>query len=122
MSLCGTCPRRDTCIELCPAAEKYVNQDHVSQRELPQPNEILDLFDNELLTYQEVASFFTESSLSFPFLSELENKCLYFFYFEGLSYKQITVKVNCKLKAVDHCLYRARKKIRGVFSIGKGEL
>ena len=33
MELCKKCPKRGTCTELCEEAEKYVNQDFVSQSE-----------------------------------------------------------------------------------------
>ena len=33
ISLCATCPKRDTCIELCERAETIANMDYVPQRE-----------------------------------------------------------------------------------------
>jgi DNA-binding NarL/FixJ family response regulator len=33
--LCKNCPKRNICTALCPSAEEYINQDHISQREMP---------------------------------------------------------------------------------------
>ncbi len=55
--LCQDCSKKPTCTELCPEAEEYVSQDHVSQRELtiglPRRGELPDLVSNTHLTKKE---------------------------------------------------------------------
>ena len=55
--LCQECSEKPTCTELCPEAEAYVNQDHVSQRELtiglPRQGKLPDLVSNTHLTKKE---------------------------------------------------------------------
>ena len=52
--LCQECPEKPTCTELCLEAEAYVDQDHVSQRELtiglPRQGKLPDLVSNTHLT------------------------------------------------------------------------
>jgi DNA-binding NarL/FixJ family response regulator len=129
---CTKCKKYSTCTTLCKKAEKYVSQDHVSQREillqpiqdrvkndrrtarLNTPLELADLFEDVDLV--QIASFFTEKKVDFPFLTPLQNKILHLFYFEGQSYAEIAMRVNIRVKAVDNQLVRARKKIKGFFS------
>ena len=126
--LCQDCTKRDTCTELCEDAEKYVNRDHVSQKEiivsripeskgknLPIDNAYYHAGANDL------SSYFTESQVELSFLTPLQNKCLHLFYFEGLTYAEIAQRVNCRVKVVDHCIYNARRKIRGISSKVTGE-
>ena len=40
--LCETCEKRESCSELCPEAESYVNQDYVALTELPIPIENIE--------------------------------------------------------------------------------
>ncbi|KKL56481.1 hypothetical protein LCGC14_2244990 [marine sediment metagenome] len=55
--LCQDCSKKPTCVELCPEAEAYVSQDHVSQRELaiglPRKGKLPDLVSNTHLTKKE---------------------------------------------------------------------
>ena len=55
--LCQDCSKKPTCTELCPEAEEYVSQDHVSQRELtigiPRQGKLPDLVSNTHLTKKE---------------------------------------------------------------------
>ena len=125
--LCQECSKKESCVELCLKAEKWVNSDHVSQRELP-----CNEFTLEYLNYispvkwQTIASYHHVESLEFPFLSDLQNKCLHLFYFQGLTYKQIAFRLSGRyrklsLKAVKGQLARAKKKIRSICSISRGE-
>lgn len=127
MSLCTQCPKRATCTSLCEEAEKYVNQDYVAQREFPQSELKLDLLSIHIKTptLKELENYFSESDVSFPFLSDLQNKCLYLFYFEGLSYREIAFQLSNQYRqvssrAVKHQLARARKEIVAFFPKNEG--
>ena len=134
--LCQECPKKESCVELCEKAEKWVNKDHVSQRELTFPqvtdgergkvrlNLLLDLADfHSAFKHSELSSFFNESKVDFPFLTPLQNKCLHLFYFQGLTYKQIAHQLtyserigygrtNFSQTQVKYRLKRAKQLIR----------
>ena len=138
--LCQECSEKPTCVELCEKAEKWVNQDHVSQREMTFPqvaegergkirlNLILDLFNLRSNTpHSELVSYFTEEKVSFPFLPNLQNKCLHLFYFGGYSRAEIAKrlsgnrsKTKLNQNAVKHQLSKARKEIVSFFSKNTG--
>ena len=117
--LCQDCKKKPTCTQLCNKAEKYVSRDHVSLRESQQSNVAIDLLSYHLsaLCAGEVGSFFSSAPPFFPFLSPLQNKILGMFYFDGMSRKQIAMRVNRRVTSVESHLSRARAKIRMVFSI-----
>jgi hypothetical protein len=116
--LCQTCPKRPTCTRLCEKAEKYVSKDSISLREIPQPDISIDLisYHFDFIPTEEISSHFTEGLPNFHFLTPLQNKILGMFYFQGLTYAQIAVRVRHSKKSVDANLARARVEIRGVFS------
>lgn len=98
--LCQECSRRESCKFLCKKAEKYARRDHVAQRERTvsiiraNTNANLNLpEDNHAQIYpyswKQLASYFSEDSLNFLFLTKLQNKILKMFYFDGLSYGEI---------------------------------
>ena len=139
--LCQDCSKKPTCTELCPEAEKWVNKDHVSQRELTYPqvrnrnNASKNLPLDNLFYYlrgfpqSEVAEFFTEDNVSFPFLTSLQNKCLHLFYFGGCSYAEIAKrlsgnrsKTKLNQSAVNQQLRKSRMKIIQFFSKVRGGL
>jgi 16S rRNA C967 or C1407 C5-methylase (RsmB/RsmF family) len=98
--LCETCPKRATCTKLCPAAERYVNQDYRGQREstYPSVNDRANSGQNlpldniqlhvSLWTVQDLFSAFNDDEAHFPFLSDLDNKILNL-RAHRLSFKQI---------------------------------
>lgn len=53
MELCSTCIKRESCEKLCKEAEKYVNQDYVSQTEYittSKPTQSIEnLYDNDFV-------------------------------------------------------------------------
>jgi hypothetical protein len=90
--LCQECKKKPTCTKLCERAEKWVNQDHVSLREIPKPEWLLARLNVKAKPPHKLPvlqSYFSQEKINFPFLTPLQNKCLHLFYFEGLSYKQI---------------------------------
>ena len=131
--LCQECSKKSECVELCQKAEKWVNSDHVSQRELIfsqiqegeagsiRLNTALDLANfYSTFNHSELSSYFTESEVCFPFLSDLQNKCLHLFYFQGLTYKQIAQHLsgghpnnlnNIRAVHVRYQLYWAKQSI-----------
>jgi len=122
--LCQDCKKKPTCVSLCPKAEKYVNKDHVSLRESPQPDTSLDLISYSLdtISHAEIVSYFSEGVVDFPFLTPLQNKILEMFYFRGFTYKQIARAIsgnrsseNKNQRAVKHRLTCARKEIVSFF-------
>ncbi len=121
--LCQTCKDRDTCTELCEPAERYVGQDHVSQRETPHEETFLEWLQSNvsLYTYEELSGYFSEESVNFPCCTELQNRCLSLFYFEGLSYAEIAMKVNYRVHKVNYQIYSAKQRISKFFSIYRGE-
>ncbi|MCP3875513.1 MAG: sigma-70 family RNA polymerase sigma factor [Desulfobacteraceae bacterium] len=77
---------------------------------------------NPLILQDEGATFFTEPTLNFTFLTKFQNTILQLFHFEGKSYKQIAKIVSgnkfkglrCKTntQAIKNQLKTARIKIR----------
>lgn len=136
--LCQDCPKKDSCIQLCSKAERYVSQDYVSQRETTYPhvtdkanatkNLPLDNIDYHLnqKTHQEtieqvISYHLNERTLNFPFLSELQNKCLYLFYFEGLSYAEIARNLKQDKSKINYCIRIAKQRISQFSSKSEGE-
>ena len=119
--LCQDCPKRETCTQICKRLERHLERFTHYQREVIKPETPLEYLNFHIypLSYKELASYWWGGRPHFSFLSELQNECLYLFYFEGLTYKQIAQKVNRKVKTVDNCIYLAKKKILGTFSKGK---
>jgi len=139
--LCQECPKKSECVELCLKAEKWVNSDHVSQRELIfsqvqegeagsiRLNTALDLANfYSTFNHSELSSYFTESEVCFPFLSDLQNKCLHLFYFEGLTYKQIAramsgnrSKTKINQSQIKYRIKKAKQLIRAHMFKNRGD-
>ena len=126
MRKCIECEKYENCTELCERVENYSNKDYISQREKTFPqvpnrsNSTKNLTLDNIAQHMrdvpqlvELSSYFTEEKVSFPFLSDLQNKCLHLFYFHGLSYTEIAMRVNRRVRHVKHCLYKAKDAIRG---------
>ena len=125
--LCTNCSKRDNCVELCEKAERYVGQDHVSQRESTKPEWLLDLLRVHvtLHKHEDIASYFQEDSLSFDFLTPLQNKILYLFYFEGLTYKEIAFHLSNQYRQlsssdVNYQIRSAKQRISQFLSDNRG--
>jgi membrane-associated HD superfamily phosphohydrolase len=112
-NLCAKCPKRDTCTELCEKAEKYAEQDHVSQRESCKPEYIFELLNMHVKAQHidEVLGNLNENKIDFPFLTAMQNQCIYYFYFEGLSYSKIAQNLRIKTDRVSYQLRSAKKKL-----------
>ena len=121
--LCQECPKKESCVELCQKAEKWVNGDHVSQRELPCNEFTLEYLNyRSPVKWQTLASYHQVESSKFPFLSDLQNKCLHLFYFEGLAYKKIAramsgnrSRTKLNQSGVKYQIKRAKQLIRAHF-------
>ncbi len=95
--LCQDCSKKPTCTELCPEAEAYVGQDHISQRELtiglPRQGELPDLVSNTHLTKRE--------------------KEILALLGRGLNRQDICQLLSISRKNLRVCLTKLRKKQRG---------
>ena len=124
MELCSKCLKRETCVELCPKAERYVNQDHVKMRELVSSNIVdmaLDREDEELI-HIEIASYLSCGDVNFECCTSLENRILKMFYIDKFTHKQIAHRLSNQHRrllstAVKQRLKRVRVKLRHFFSI-----
>lgn len=124
--LCQECSKRKNCVKLCAKAEASVNQDHVSQREktyqqTPESGNMNAPLDNISVhisqwDFNNLSRSFVGDKLNIPCCTELENKILVMFYFRGLSYSQIAIRTNIKVRSVEGRLSRARSRIRVFFS------
>ena len=126
--LCQNCPpkKKSVCKNLCPKTEKYVQQDLVSQREslLSEVRDYADATmnmhtDNVFYyvsshSFQELNNFYSaeQQTFKFPFLSVIQNKALYLFYFDGLSYAEIARKTNRKVGVLKMQIHYAKNEIR----------
>lgn len=137
-SLCPNCPRWSRCVELCEAANRYVDQDYVSQRD--QCYSTLPNFDKEgkatlnsdfekivnsesLFELSELVAYFTAEKLEFECLNQLQNKILHLFHFEGLTYREIAISLSGGKKkrsisesSVKQRLKRIKEKLRHYYS------
>ena len=121
--LCQDCPKKPTCQELCERAEKRVSQDYVFQRERTYPhvnskgdaNKNLKLdnisFHVSPYKFSILSSYFKHDKLNFSFLTKLQNKCLHMFYFDGLTYNQIAMRVRKGKSKIKYQLYLAKRQI-----------
>jgi len=120
--LCQECSKKETCQELCLEAEIYASRDYKRGRESPQVEFVLEYLNTDSVypyTYQEMVSYYKEAEVNFPFLTDLQNKCLHLFYFEGKTYKQIAramsgnrSKTKLNQRQVRRQLYLAKRAIR----------
>ena len=120
--LCQDCKKKPNCVKLCPAAEKWVNQDHVALREIPKPQWLLDRISIKAKpAHRDLSNYFSHERVEFPFLTPIQNKILHLFYFEGLTYNEIAFKMKIQRKAVDNQLCKAKEKIKGFSSDYRGD-
>ena len=135
--LCQECKKRDHCVALCAKAEKWVSQDHVSQRELPTSpirdkddanfNTELDLifYHSGIGPLSSLISEYPHEAISF--LTPLQTTILRMFHNDGLTYKQIAFRLSGNRKgsyscdAVDYQIRSAKQKLLRFFSKSEGE-
>jgi len=121
--LCQECSKWKRCKRLCKKAERYVNQDYVSQRERPIPplrekdearfNSNLDNINYHSSVEHLVAEY---PLCDFPFLTDLQNKCLQMFYAGELTYWEIARNLKINKYKVDNCIRSAKRDISRFFS------
>ncbi len=130
--LCQNCPprKKSICKNLCPKAARYVHQDYVSQREsiLSEARDYEDAtmnmhIDNVFYyisshSFQELNDYYSaeQQALKFPFLSAIQNKALYLFYFDGLSYAEIARNLKQDKEKVRKQIHLAKAEIRNFFN------
>ena len=117
--LCQECSKKSECVELCERVSKHLRRYSAYLRELPCTEFTLEYLDYRAPTdWDTLADYHTleeNEKINFPFLSDLQNKCLHLFYFKGLTYKQVAIRTNHKVRSVRHQLYKAKQLIRGHF-------
>ena len=130
--LCQECKKRDDCVALCAKAEKYSYQDWVYNREVYASEDTLDWIHLHISrhTWPEMATYFQENKVCFPFLSDVQNKCLSLFYFKGLTYKQIASRLSSanqhgvflqlSSEAVSYQIRSAKRDILQFLTISRG--
>lgn len=122
-TLCERCVKRDRCTTLCAKAEKIVDRDHVSQHEKTFPKWTLEKLPGafEMANgFYDIASYFAEDKLNHPDLTEIQNKCLKHFVFDGLSYKEIAMRVNRRVRQVEYQIYSAKRRLSVLNSTVEG--
>jgi len=147
--LCKSCNKKADCIMICPALDKDLRKRTRYQRETVVTALLTDEFISNcknsagkisedphdafvnllsaigvfrILPPFEVAGYFTEPGLNFPFLTGFQNKVLHLFYFEGKTYKQIArivsgnkfkgLRHGTNTQAIKNQLKSAKNKIR----------
>ena len=119
--LCQRCKKKPTCIEPCRNLENHLKKFSRYLRELPCAEYTLEYLDlRSPATWQTLSNYYHNDSVSFPFLTKLQNKCLHMFYFEGLTYNQIAMRVRKSKTVIKGQLQRGKCKIRSIFTISKG--
>ena len=104
-------------------------EDYVSQRESPLSEErgysdvTMNMHTDNVFYYisshsfQELNGYYSEEEhiLKFPFLSKIQNKALYLFYFEGLSYAEIARNLKRDKTSLSYQIRSAKTKISQFF-------
>jgi hypothetical protein len=131
--LCQECKKKPTCKKLCERAEKWINQDYISQREWIFPhvrdrrkanlNLPLDnIYQHTKAPHQidEITSFLNSIEISLV-LTPLQNKCIHLFYIDGFSYKQIAFRLSNQYhqhssRQIKYQIHLAKRRIVSFFS------
>jgi len=116
MSICKSCEKRKDCTFLCPKAQIYADQDYI-----PQMAVLLEDNAGDFESPWFLSANHTEEITQFDFLTPLENRILSMFYLRRLSYAQIAIRTNNKVRVVEYHLSKAKSKITGFFSYNKGQ-
>jgi DNA-directed RNA polymerase specialized sigma24 family protein len=116
--LCETCPKRDTCTELCAAAKKYVNQDYVEVSSLVisvDPN-VIDYIKGDLEYNESVINELNDGDWEllrkYMFnLTILQELCFYKYFFGHLKQWQIAELIGQTKQSVSQHIDLAKRKI-----------
>lgn len=98
--LCETCPKRETCTELCPEADAYVSQDYVGRRESLVPSaDISDVFENS-------------AQKGWPDVTKSKKELIFLMYMcDGLTQQQVAEKLNVSRPYVTKVVKEIRMRI-----------
>lgn len=113
--LCLTCSKRESCIELCVAAEEYVDKDHVkrveplaSEHNIDINNIIIESIETiELLNVKDWVYLLKKTSN----LTKKQKKYLYLYYWKGITQKEISERYSTCPSNVCGIITRAKCKI-----------
>lgn len=100
---CNQCAKRETCVELCEAAEKYASQDYVARRE--EETRVADMSNYSNEDLEDLKS----SLKSNVHLTPMEKKILSLLG-QGLTRKDIRQLLEITRKALDWHIHNLRKK------------
>ncbi|MBI3090690.1 MAG: sigma-70 family RNA polymerase sigma factor [Candidatus Tectomicrobia bacterium] len=114
MVLCEACPKRATCVELCPEAEAYVSQDHKGQNT---DRELVGItIDPSRSAWTEIEGM-PELPLSAPdlqYLSEHQADVISRYYLLGETVVEIGAALNITHQTVSEIIQRGRQALRRV--------
>jgi DNA-binding NarL/FixJ family response regulator len=109
--MCARCAERETCRNLCPAAERYACKDFVNLRERYHSRPVVSV--NQSSSAWERIQDTTYTDLpEYSFLSDMENKLLHSYWFQGRSYAEIAKQYHMSLSAIKSRLTRVYAKLR----------
>lgn len=120
MGLCNTCDRRDTCTELCEAAERYVDQDHTT---FPAPVFLRDQTVQHPgpldLTWPEMQGEAPELGAaewaiveSIQWITARQKECIRLYYWERLSLRDIAAMLDINPVTVMRLVKKAQASLR----------
>ena len=113
---CNQCPKRDQCIEICPALKKYLKNDiEVSRRERLDceiDSNVEDIIETEYPEGEiELSTKDWIYLIKNNTLTKLQRKYIYLYYWKRLSYYQIGQKYKVSKQSVTAVVKRAKSKL-----------
>lgn len=114
--LCNECPKRDTCIELCEAAEEFVDQDYINRKEALALD--FNIYINDIEIEPIITIDLLETKDWIVLLKKVKNltkkqkRVVYLYYWKGLYQHQIAKKYDTTQSNICNILRRARLKMK----------
>ena len=91
--------------------EKLISDSHMREQIEMRSSQTVLTPEEHLLAHEAFANL--ESYLCY--LSEVHQEIIRLYYFEGLTYQEISEMLNLSESAIKSRLYRAREKLKGVY-------
>lgn len=109
MKTCAECPDRPHCRELCPEMDSKASADHVRLKEI---NLRVVGVSAAAVTWREAQDAAFTDLPSYSFLTELENKLIHWYWYQGKDYPEIAIAFKMSYAAVKARLARIYAKLR----------